>query len=87
MDYSRPLENSHPNTHDNEQIHAIYASHGDGSTANASSETDGQGAATVRRLEKDLYVTSFANGVRIFTHVTWVDDRAAANAPSDRAPE
>lgn len=85
MDYSRPLNNPHPNAHDNEQINAIYRSHDDPVTA-PSSATDGKGASRVRRLGRDLYETTYANGVRILTHVTWVDDRAAASASRDHLP-
>ena len=84
MDYARPHDNAHPNAHDSEQIHAIYTSHTDGSKGGGPGK--GNGKSSVQRLGKDVYVERFENGVKVFTHVTWVDDAAAHRAPNDRVP-
>lgn len=84
MDYDRAHSNAHPNAHDNEQLNTIYTSHTDGQRSNGPGK--GSGKSTVRRLGRDVYVEQFENGVKVFTHVTWVDDAAAHRAPNDRVP-
>lgn len=86
MDYARPHDNAHPNAHDNEQLNAIYSSHTDGSKGGGGPGR-GNGKSSVRRLGKNVYVEHFENGVKVFTHVTWVDDGAAHRAPNDRVPQ
>lgn len=93
MDYSRALDNPHPNAHDYEQLEIIYE-HLDGTTTVASAPATGlAGNASaqpehVERLDRiatSTIVESFRDGTRRITHVTWALD--APQAHRDRAPE
>lgn len=85
MDYDDHHSNAQPNQHDNHTVNAIYRSHTDGGSTTATSTKTNPGQ--VKRLSKDLYVEDKGNGEKVFTFVTWVDERAARSAPNDRAPQ
>lgn len=86
MDYADRLDNPSPNTHDYQQLQAIYNhTHATGTVATGTAPSGGKG--NVKRLSDDLYVEDKGNGEKLFTFVTWVDDAHARAAPSDRAPE
>ena len=86
MDYSDAFDNPFPNGHDSWQLDQIYHSHDDASSGAAATATNGR-SGTTRRVGRDEYVTDLGNGARLVTHVTWVDDDAAAAAPNDHVPE
>jgi len=86
MDYADAFDNPHPNAHDNQQINAIYSSHTDRSTSSTRIK-NGNGRGRVRRLEKDLYVEQLPGGGKVFTFVTWRNERAADAAPDSSVPE
>jgi hypothetical protein len=85
MDYTNdPTSNQHPNTHDYEQLEAIYE-HLDGfstvDTQGASNAQDranepenwGQLVRSSRNGRVQIYELDLGRGRRIFTHVFWAD--------------
>lgn len=75
----------HPNTHDYQQLEAIY-SHTDGSATVAASRKNGNGGSgKARRVGRSLYVEELGKGRKLFTWVYW-KDREASRQASDTTP-
>lgn len=72
MDYaSNPdADNTHPNTHDYEQLAAIY-SHLDSSTTIGSLQAAGASGIAGTRVDDSTFIRRFADGSRLVTFVVW----------------
>ncbi len=90
MDYTNdPSTNQHPNTHDHEQLVAIYGSHTDGSTTLSTRKAGASALAQNgdfknasdwgKEISKDsrghssLYERNLGGGDKVFTFVIWVE--------------
>jgi hypothetical protein len=74
MDYADnpDADNTHPNTHDYEQLASIYAHTDPTTTIGASLHAAGAGGV-VRTVQPDTstFVTRFADGSRLVTFIVW----------------
>jgi hypothetical protein len=72
MDYADnpDADNTHPNTHDYEQLAAIYA-HLDSSTTIGSVQAHGASGAVGTRVDHSTFVKRFGDGSRLITFVIW----------------
>jgi hypothetical protein len=83
MDYSRALDNPHPNQHDYEQLVTIYSGHVDASAttkpmpagfANANVHAQENWGRKVHEStdgRSAVFVRRFGSGLKVITHVTW----------------
>ena len=63
-------DNMHPNTHDYEQLAAIYA-HRDSSSTIGSVQAHGASGPAGTRVDHSTFVGRFADGSRLITFVIW----------------
>ena len=72
MDYADTpdADNMHPNTHDYEQLAAIYA-HTDSTTTIGAAQPNGARGALGTRVDSSTYVKRFADGSRLITFIVW----------------
>jgi hypothetical protein len=72
MDYANnpDADNMHPNTHDYEQLAAIYA-HRDSSTTIGSVQAHGASGTAGTRVDDSTFVKRFADGSRLITFIIW----------------
>jgi hypothetical protein len=87
MDYTNnPESNRHPNSHDYDQLEAIYAHLDSTTTVGAAAVTsrsdvgDGPGAwgrlvSSSKNGRSETYELDLGNGNKVITHVTWVEGR------------
>lgn len=77
MDYadSPDADNMHPNTHDYEELAAIYK-HLDSTTTigtQAATSARGSDVASVHRADRSTIVTHFADGSKKITYIVWAE--------------
>ena len=72
MDYADnpDADNMHPNTHDYEQLAAIY-SHVDSTTTIGSTQAHGASGIAGTRVDSSTFVQRFADGSRLITFIVW----------------
>jgi hypothetical protein len=72
MDYSRALDNPHPNAHDYEQLETIYNSHLDStSTVGSTTATKGRVIHREDRITTSYIVEDLGRGFRLHTFIHW----------------
>ena len=77
MDYSRELDNPHPDAHDYAQLELIYNGHVD-STSTVGSTTATSGKVIYRQdlIYRSYIVEDLGNGFRLHRHIFWAVERS-----------